>query len=44
MFNINISEPRAQASVILFTGIAEEKRILFLYVPYLKLPDPARSD
>ena len=36
--------PRGKASVILFTGIEVEKRILFLYVSYLKLPEPGLAE
>ena len=34
----------SKASVILFTGIEVEKRILFLYVSYLKLPEPGLAE
>ena len=48
IFDINIyfkpGGPSAKASVILFTGIGVEKRILFLYVSYLKLPEPGLAE
>ena len=44
IYILNQGGPSAKTSVILFTGIGVEKRILFLYVSYLKLPEPGLAE